>query len=352
MHARCNTSRNRRCASLLLGVASVTGMSVQGDNHRAQNATHQSDDASSGVWLQIKRLIRDFRCHSIFLDVGSNVGVQIRKLFEPSLYAGKDPHMPWLAKVFDLRREPTDAERDAGIVTGSLFWNTTALVLPVFDKYFGPAPRCGVCAIGIEPNPKHTARHAEMQAALRAAGMGVLWLSATAADVADGSTTLNLAGGGGMVVNDVGMRAEPVTSSKASRAVTDSIVRVATLDLAKMVLFVRSLLLPPPPRLDRSSGTPRSRLVMKIDTEGAEYALLPHLLERKAACAADLIFLEWHPSPPPHGTAHQRAVRNRTLDALRRCEPGTVVSTIDDETFLFDGKPLPTARLCGEPGEQ
>ena len=62
-------------------------------------------------------------CRHVFLDVGSNVGIQVRKLFEPKLYP--------------------DAE-----------------VLPQFDQFFGRYPdnRDEVCAVGFEPNPKHTKR--------------------------------------------------------------------------------------------------------------------------------------------------------------------------------------------------
>lgn len=58
---------------------------------------------------------------SSYLDVGTNVGVQIRKLFEPQLYPG-------------------------------------AAILRHFDEAFGTsrASLQGLCAIGFEPNPLHT----------------------------------------------------------------------------------------------------------------------------------------------------------------------------------------------------
>ena len=75
--------------------------------------------------------------------MGTNIGVQIRKLFEPHKYPN-------------------------------------ASVLPVFEQLFGPAPRCGVCAIGIEPNPRHAARLHRLQRDLRAQGAPVLLLQARA----------------------------------------------------------------------------------------------------------------------------------------------------------------------------
>ena len=137
-------------------------------------------------------LFSSFTCKHVYLDVGTNLGVQIRKLYEPSLYVGVDPRMKRFAKTVGLGEEPTAEEWQAGIVKGLAFWNSTSQVLPIFDEYFGRVPRCGVCAIGVEPNPRHSPRHAQVQAALRTAGFGALWLSATAADVVDGTTIMKL----------------------------------------------------------------------------------------------------------------------------------------------------------------
>ena len=74
---------------------------------------------------RIASLVASHRCEHIYLDVGTNIGVQIRKLFEPHKYLG--------APVYTL-----------------------------FDVSFGAAAsgkRCRVCAIGVEPNPRHRAGH-------------------------------------------------------------------------------------------------------------------------------------------------------------------------------------------------
>ena len=63
-------------------------------------------------------------CYHVYLDVGSNVGVQVRKLFQPDLYPGSG-----ISRIF---REFFGGvrERDAG----------------------------KICAIGFEPNPGHENR--------------------------------------------------------------------------------------------------------------------------------------------------------------------------------------------------
>jgi hypothetical protein len=306
------------------------------------------------LWKELVReLFRSFSCKSMYLDVGSNVGVQIRKLFEPHLYLGKDPDLPQLARAFDLLREPTEAERRAGVISGQAFWNTTSLVLPVFDSYFGPAPRCGVCAIGIEPNPRHTRHHVEVQAKLRAAGVGVLWLSETAADVADGNATVDLRWGGGAALRDVGLRTSPVGVAPPPRSARHA-TPIATLDLARLILFVRELLGGDggAASVDRNAaraggsggGTAAGQLVMKLDIEGAEYRLLPHLFDESAVCAADLIFLEWHDLPLK--SREKAALVARLEGELQRPGCSTAISAIDDETFLKDNKPLPSTRIC------
>lgn len=70
----------------------------------------------------------------MYLDVGSNVGIQIRKLFEPELYPDAD-------------------------------------ALPIFDTRFAPpeerkADR-GLCAVGFEPNSRNQQRLLDLQAAYR-----------------------------------------------------------------------------------------------------------------------------------------------------------------------------------------
>ena len=62
---------------------------------------------------RITRLLTGRRCRHVYLDIGSNIGVQIRKLFEPRKYSHGD----------NGRR---------------------AEVLPIFDEIFGAAPRCHV----------------------------------------------------------------------------------------------------------------------------------------------------------------------------------------------------------------
>ena len=91
-------------------------------------------------------------CYHVYLDVGSNIGVQIRKLFEPEKYPN-------------------------------------ATVLQIFDKNFGSinerqheySENGGiVCAIGFEPNPRHTEYLKQIESSYNQCGWRVLFLTETA----------------------------------------------------------------------------------------------------------------------------------------------------------------------------
>ena len=321
---------------------------------------------SEWPFRDIRELIHRFKCHSAYLDIGSNVGVQVRKLYEPQLYAGKDPMLERLARKWDVYNEPTAEERAAGIAKGAEFWNITSPVLPIFDKHFGKAPRCGVCAIAVEPNPRHTARHKELQAVLQAAGAGALWLSRTAASTSNGQLDITTQddpdNGVGFSVRQ-GRRLTSWLGSLFNRPKSTSTgsVSIRSIDLAELIHFVHAELNQSQMRAHRSESEKlhrhlphASRIVMKIDTEGAEYVLLPHLLSRGALCAANLIFLEWHPTTQANGrrspTPEQQRVMQISTGSIQQC-PNTALSNIDDETFVMDGMRLPEARsLCNSSG--
>ena len=163
----------------------------------------------------VDELFRSYRCRSVYLDVGSNIGVQIRKLYEPEKY----PAAP---------------------------------ALRIFDDVFG-RDRCDVCTIGIEPNPHHTARLTDLERRYRATGVPVLVLHAAASN-AESSTQLALEDRDHVnTAEDTG--ATTVASWQGARAYSSiSVVDVRTLDLAALIYRVHRHLQelhgrerPPPP---------------------------------------------------------------------------------------------------------
>ena len=63
-------------------------------------------------------------CYHVYLDVGTNIGIQIRKLYQPQLYKDAQIH-PVFEKYFNRKIDALDAS------------------LPY------------ICAVGFEPNPHH-----------------------------------------------------------------------------------------------------------------------------------------------------------------------------------------------------
>lgn len=94
-------------------------------------------------------------CYHIFLDVGANIGVHSRFLFEPDKYP--------------------DAERAHGI----------------FDSEFGDSrarDNRDMCAFAFEPNPKHASRHQALEEAYKQQGWRYHYIAAAVSN-AEGNIT-------------------------------------------------------------------------------------------------------------------------------------------------------------------
>jgi hypothetical protein len=99
------------------------------------------------------------------------------------------------------------------------------------------------------------------------------------------------------------------------------------------------------------------KVVMKLDVEGMEFAMLPDLIVSGALCSTvDLVFGEFHYSSkfyPMHFKKHGLYFNNSETSwrfqdaALRLMEASGSCKTKydrgpDDETYLADGMPLPS----------
>ena len=283
-------------------------------------------------------------CRHVYLDAGTNVGAQIRKVLEPARYplsgAGR-------------------SERQ--------FRTAAQYTHEVMQAHFGNhSPRCDVCAVGIEPNPMHAARLSKMEATLTAAGFGVVILRAAATDaysVASMSKTT-------ADVSHEHWAAHLVALPEETKDRTGAVM-VRTVDLARLVQELD--------RRQRRAVAERGQLVMKIDIEGSEFVALPQMIMTGALCAVDGIFLEWHSAngkvPMGAGEGHSPAslarwqaevmVANSSAKELfrstllreaigkavarARLEPGCRTGLIhieDDETYQHDRVGLPAPGEC------
>ena len=153
-----------------------------------------------------------------------------------------------------------------------------------------------ICYAGFEANPAFTRQLEDLQRKLRHAGVCIELFTSTAFSTSDGHATfyvqpasLNLSAVG----STLDARKPVVTAGRRARLnLTGPLEyephRVATRDAAA---FLQSL-----PHSNATGGGPF--VALKLDVEGFEYTLLPHLLNSSAAaralCALGAIAIEWH----------------------------------------------------------
>ncbi|KAI9027676.1 hypothetical protein DFJ74DRAFT_765709 [Hyaloraphidium curvatum] len=250
-------------------------------------------------------------CQSVYWDFGSNIGVQLRKLFEAEQYGG-------------------------------------AAILPTFDRWFGNVTERrlpgAVCAVGVEPNPLHLPRLRAVEACHGKMGWKTLVL-ARALSNRDGPGLLFAISvnntreakhnfWGAMVVSD------------ASEVPGARLEAVDGIDAAKLIHAGAARRLPDPPV---ETGRPPF-MGAKVDVEGAEYSVVSALLFRGALQHLREANIEWHPIPErfkgPYGRLRY-AVDNLLRDSDNstvvemRGGPTTKAVDADDESFLHDGRPWP-----------
>jgi len=183
-------------------------------------------------------------CRHVYLDVGTNIGVQIRKVFEPGLYPGS-PALPVLANNF-------------------------------------PVPRDAVCAHGFEPNPDHKQRLDMLEKRYAAVGLRVKVERAAASDE-DGTIGFYLDRDD--PGREWGARITPLAFPKTR-------VEVRQVDFAawfRRFVLTRRI---PAASVPKRANDSRPLLAMKLDIEGHEKAVLGPLLKLGLLCHIDLLVLE------------------------------------------------------------
>jgi hypothetical protein len=143
-------------------------------------------DRSCEAWSPPTRRWAD-GCRHVFLDIGTNRGVSVRKLFEPASYPIEDYDWDGAGLPKWLCCKNHSAPQ------GHIFY------APLFDERFGDAEQrsrnnfTGICAFGFEPNPQHTDRLRSIERCYTARGWRVKFFTQTAVSDFDGNTTMRLA---------------------------------------------------------------------------------------------------------------------------------------------------------------
>jgi hypothetical protein len=190
-------------------------------------------------------------CYHIYLDVGSNIGIQVRKLFEPKLYPQSN-------------------------------------IQPVFDQYYGLPDSNGarketVCAVGFEPNPRHAATLKDIERAHKACGWRTHFYTETAAahdygkvDFLTDNELEKLEWGGSIVsISDRRKKKLSVAGTVKKMRLADYILeRVITRKISKSAIHKS------PPSI-----------LLKLDIEGSELEVLTDMIVSGALQVCYLVLL-------------------------------------------------------------
>ena len=220
-------------------------------------------------------------CRHVLLDLGTNTAVQVHKLYQPALF----------------QEQP--------------------IILPVYDRFFGPGNHSDVCTFGWEPNPRHATYLAAVESYYRARGIRVV-INVAAAGTADGWGTFQSDG-------DTNNRewASSVAMGRPESTPPAGAVRV--MDVAGWV--ARHIL---PRRIPAAAASSAAAafppaIVMKLDIEGMDENVLAELFRVGVLCAVDYVYVERH-------------VRESTADflntALRDKGCKSPITLLDDEAYL------------------
>jgi len=273
----CVAASNLRHGAAPEITASGGNLTRFGNIKQTQTAGIASGVYNHPAWVQ--------NCKAIYLDIGSNIGVQVRKLYEPEKYPG-------------------------------------ATVLPLFAGQFGapahrrlPASTSGICALGLEPNPEHYSRLDAISAAYVARGWNAHFYH-VAAWSSDGQ--MNFKGAGELPSKrDWGARLD-------MPAVAMYDVNVPTVDIAA---FINSL-------------PAASIKLMKMDIEGAEYECISHLVGHNTLCqnTVNAAFAEAHAWGNVTNWPGDRSFTSIAHNInMQSCPAGvTTLHDLDDESYLHD----------------
>jgi len=243
-------------------------------------------------------------CKRLYLDVGSNVGLNLRSVFEPEKYP-----------LSNLRANMSKYLGDENIRSK-------------------PFAESGICAIGFEANPKFIARHDAITSAYRAKGWNVQYLTPAIVLDHDGEVTFHVdvkpAGTGSSIAD----RLKVPNGNTVHKKFTEQ-----TLPSINFTQFMEEHVMPLRPQLEF--------VMMKMDIESSEYIVLPALAKSSALCAGegiDLALVEYHKWAPETALFKEAGpLQAHLAKELQKCKNPTVFDEIGGETYgKSDPAPLPT----------
>jgi len=243
-------------------------------------------------------------CKRVFVDLGCNNGVNIRKLYEPKKFPNAS-----ILSVFDAEM-------------GTAGWRRA------------PGKQNGMCAIGLEPNPEHFDRLKTLEEAYQKHGWNVHFYPFAAYN-AEGKMSFNKTTQRPSDVDHATAAGAHLSMKQETGAES---MEVRTVNAAE---FINSL----------PEGSVK---LMVMDIEGAEYETLAQMMQENVLCSnvVNRLLLEthgwgdvthWGGPESFAGDTHPRSFQAvvQRLDQLKGvdwCKPGELskVEEFDDATYAED----------------
>jgi hypothetical protein len=253
----------------------------------------------------LQEIIRSGVCKHLYIDMGSNIGVQMRKVYQPSGYPG-------------------------------------AKVEPTFSRFFGSNNnRKDVCTIGFEANLHHTSRLLELQYNYRNASYPCVIFTETAVSNKIGTVEFFLDPLAKPEKHEWGATA--VACNERVKACPDAKNRASALaiDMNQFLHNVYSLWT----STSSYASTKDHKIVAKMDIEGSEFNVLPHMMLHGSICFIDFLIIEFHPLDFHNLSPHDHVLGDIIKHLATKSESCKLeISTRDDETFANDNNvPYPGA---------
>merc|ERR1712180_450038 len=283
----------------------------QGRIHRLEllNSLENKRESTQGDSSQEKRPNPLDGCLHVFLDLGSNRGLQIRKLYEPHLF----PLAP---------------------------------ILPLYERYFGPPEERKlqeICSVSVEPNPKHADHLIQLADSYATCGIKVLVFNNTGVGHKD--TVSRFAPFNTLLGQEVGQDAsarlihDDESVEEFMKTHFHEGVEMETVTVLRIAKFITDVVATR--ELPRTAAVTTPRVVIKADIEGAELKIIPDMVITGALGHIDNIHMEWHGNAS-YRQGREAAMISKLAPAITALSELTIsegiehqftVEGMDDETY-------------------
>ena len=267
-------------------------------------------------------------CKHVFLDVGSNIGVHSRILYEPHLYPKPQLENGNFTDRFSSRK--------------------------FFANRFGKEDERdnrNICIFAFEPNPLHIKRHKELERAYNALGWRYHFIHGGVGDTSSTITFYHIGKGPKNLERGFTMAKERCHK----KCIPEEVMVYRLSDWIDNEIHDRII---PEDPAENDSPIVEPLVVMKMDIEMSEWIVLPDLITSGVLCRdIDTLLIEVHllqhkNDYPIHFAQHNwtlgsnveaRKLKEGMFGLVRRnpsCKTELVQG--DDEYYGSDGMPLPT----------